>query len=69
MDQMMLDCGPVGPSGAAHVAIGDEVVLIGQQGDECVRVEEWANALGTIAYEITCSIGDRVTRRYGNRPH
>jgi len=58
MDQLMVDCGD------DPVAVGDEVVLLGRQGDEEVRAEEWAAALGTIGYEITCSIGPRVPRRY-----
>jgi alanine racemase len=44
------------------VAPGDQAVLIGRQGDECVTAAEWASLLGTIAYEITCGIGPRVPR-------
>ena len=58
MDQLMVDCGD------DPVAVGDEVVLLGRQGDEEVRAEEWAAALDTIGYEITCAIGPRVPRRY-----
>ena len=58
MDQLMVDCG------ADVVAVGDEVVLIGRQGDEQIRAEEWATTLGTIGYEIVCGIGPRVPRRY-----
>jgi alanine racemase len=58
MDQLMVDCGD------DEVAIGDEVVLIGRQGDEHIRAEDWASALGTIGYEIVCGIGPRVPRRY-----
>ena len=44
-------------SGAgAGVAVGDEVVLIGAQGDERIIAEEVARRLGTINYEITCGI-------------
>ncbi len=57
MDQITVDCGP-----AATVSRGDEVVLIGRQGDEEVTAEEWAERLGTIGYEITCSLGARVPR-------
>jgi len=46
------------------VAVGDEVVLIGDQGDECITAEEWAERLDTIAYEVVCGIGPRVPRRY-----
>ncbi len=70
MDQMMVDCGQVTDiAEAAQVKIGDEAVLIGTQGDEQIRAEDWAAALGTIAYEITCGIGERVPRRYGETHH
>jgi alanine racemase len=58
MDQLMVDCGD------DAVAVGDEVVLLGRQGDEEVLATEWAQRLGTIGYEITCAIGPRVPRRY-----
>jgi alanine racemase len=58
MDQLMVDCGD------EEVALGDEVVLLGRQGDEVVTANEWAARLGTIGYEITCAIGPRVPRRY-----
>jgi alanine racemase len=44
------------------VAPGDEVVLIGVQGDEAIRAEEVAVRLGTINYEVTCGISARVPR-------
>jgi alanine racemase len=58
MDQLMIDCGD------DHVEVGDEVVLIGRQGDDEVTAEEWAGLLDTIAYEIVCGIGPRVPRHY-----
>jgi alanine racemase len=58
MDQLMVDCGD------DDVAVGDEVVLLGRQGDEEVRAEQWAATLGTIGYEIVCGIGPRVPRHY-----
>jgi alanine racemase len=58
MDQLMVDCGPAG-----DVAVGDTVVLIGTQGEERIRAEEWADRLGTIGYEIVCGVGARVPRR------
>ena len=58
MDQLMIDCGD------DHVEVGDEVVLIGRQGDEVITAEEWAGLLDTIAYEIVCGIGPRVPRHY-----
>ncbi len=59
MDQIVVDCGP---PGSARVAVGDEVVLIGRQGDEEVTAAEWAQRLGTISYEVLCDIGPRVPR-------
>jgi alanine racemase len=58
MDQLMLDVGDL------PVEVGDEVVLIGRQGDEEVTAASWARAMGTIAYTIVCGIGPRVPRVY-----
>ncbi len=43
---------------------GDEVVLVGEQGEERVTVEELAEWAGTIPYEILTAINDRVPRIY-----
>jgi alanine racemase len=43
---------------------GGPAVLLGSQGDEAVTAEEWARALGTINYEVTCGISQRVPRIY-----
>ena len=59
MDQLMLDCG-----NDFDVTVGDEVVLIGRQGEHSVTADAWADAIGTIGYEIVCGIGARVFRRY-----
>ncbi len=59
MDQITVDCGP-DPS----VRPGDEVVLIGRQGDEHISAQEWADRIGTIAYEVLTGIGSRVPREY-----
>jgi alanine racemase len=64
MDQLLVDCGPPGEAGGAPVRPGDEVVLIGEQGDECIGAGEWAERLGTIPYEVVCDISARVPRRY-----
>jgi alanine racemase len=58
MDQLMVDCGDV------PVEVGDEVVLIGEQGGDRITAEEIAARLGTIGYEIVCAIGARVPRRH-----
>ena len=59
MDQLLVDCGP-----GADVTVGDEVVLLGTQGDEEITAWEWAGRTGTIAYEVVCGISDRVPRIY-----
>lgn len=43
---------------------GDEVVLIGRQGQAEVSAEALASAWGTINYEVTCGISARVPRLY-----
>ncbi|MDQ3305147.1 MAG: alanine racemase [Actinomycetota bacterium] len=66
MDQLLVDCGPLDDSGAGAVRPGDEVVLIGEQGDECIGAGEWAERLGTIPYEVVCAISPRVPRHYAD---
>ena len=41
---------------------GDEVVLIGRQGEESLSAETLAGVWGTINYEVTCGIASRVPR-------
>ena len=59
MDQFMVD---IGPEGEAYN--GDEVVLIGRQGEETITVTDLARWAGTIPYEILTNINTRVDRRY-----
>ena len=59
MDQLMIDC-----ESDSSVMVGDEVVLIGKQGEHSVSADDWADALGTIGYEIVCGISPRIFRRY-----
>ena len=59
MDQLMIDC-----ESDSSVTVGDEVVLIGKQGEHSVTADDWADALGTIGYEIVCGISPRIFRRY-----
>ena len=47
--------------------IGDEAVLIGQQGDLEITVDQVAEKAGTIPYEILTGIGKRIPRIYVNR--
>ena len=51
------------------VQVGDRVTLIGSDGDETISVCDVARAADTIPYEITCSVGRRVTRIFrGGEP-
>jgi len=62
MDMMMVDV-----TGLEAVSPGDEVVIIGRQGDESwqqIDAREMAAAIGTIPYEIVCRIGSRIERVY-----
>jgi alanine racemase len=43
---------------------GDEVVILGQQGDDRIDVREMAATIGTIPWEIVCRIGTRIERVY-----
>ena len=47
---------------------GDEVVLLGRQGDETITADDWAELLGTISYEVVCGVGPRMPRILVNRP-
>lgn len=56
MDGCLVWCGDDEPH------IGDEVVLLGSQGEEFISVDEWAAIRDTISYEITCTLGQRLPR-------
>jgi alanine racemase len=58
MDQLLVDVGDL------DVAVDDEVVLLGTQGDEEVGAQEWAAWLGTIPYEVVTRLGGRLPRLY-----
>jgi len=63
MDMLMVDVTGL------DVAPGDEVVLIGRQGDEPwqrIDVREMAAAIGTIPWEVVCRLGARIERQYDN---
>jgi alanine racemase len=46
------------------VSTGDEVVIVGEQGNESIGVREIAAAIGTIPYELLCRVGTRIERVY-----
>jgi alanine racemase len=45
-------------------SVGDDVTIIGESVDESIRAEDIAATVGTISYEITCGISQRVSRSY-----
>ena len=57
MDQIMVDVTDI-PGAQA----GDEVVLLGAQGNDCIDAQKMADWLGTISYEVLCSPSARVPR-------
>lgn len=59
MDQFLVEVGRDAP-----VGFGERVVLLGRQGDERITAEELAAIVGTINYEVTCSLTARVKREY-----
>lgn len=58
MDMTMVDVG------TTSISVGDEVVIIGEQGTEKISTNEIAAIDGSISYEILCRIGKRVPRNY-----
>ena len=61
MDQIMVDVTQI-----PDAQVGDEVVLLGAQGEDCISAEEMASWLHTISYEVLCSPSKRVPRVYLN---
>lgn len=59
MDQCMIDITDI-----SNVKIGDEVVLFGNGSNNSLHIDEIANILGTINYEVVCMVGKRVPRVY-----
>ncbi len=59
MDQCMINVTDV-----PGATLADEVVLFGRQGGEAISADDLAKALGTINYEITCMVSNRVPRVY-----
>jgi alanine racemase len=58
MDQIVIAMGD------DPVHAGDEVVLLGRQGDEEIDADEWAGRLDSVSWEVLCGFGPRLPRRY-----
>jgi alanine racemase len=59
MDQFMVDLSALG-----HAKVNDEVVFMGQSGNDRITADEIAAKVGTINYEIVTRMGKRMTRIY-----
>ncbi len=59
MDQFMVDVTDI-----PDVKEGDEVTLIGRDGDEFISIEELGDLSGRFSYEFACEISKRVPRVY-----
>jgi len=59
MDLTMLDVGNI-----PEIAIGEEVVVFGRQGNASISVDEIASTINTINYEVVSTIMERVPRIY-----
>ncbi|MDR2770787.1 MAG: alanine racemase [Clostridiales Family XIII bacterium] len=59
MDQCMIDVTDV-----PGVSPGDEVILMGAQGDKRISAEEIGEKTGTVSYEILCGFGQRLPKVY-----
>lgn len=59
MDWTTVDVSEIG-----DVAVGDDVTIIGKDGEQVIRAEDIARRTNTISYEITCGISPRVIRKY-----
>jgi len=58
MDQLLVDVGD------DEVQVGDDVVLLGTQGDLTIDADEWATRLDTIPYEVVTRLGGRLPRHH-----
>lgn len=63
MDMMMVDVTDI-----LNPRIGEEVVLLGQQGARQITAEDVAGWLNTIPYEVLCGIGGKANRTYPTHP-
>lgn len=59
MDQLMIDA-----THLKNINLGDEVILFGKSGNNKVTVEETAEIMGTINYEVMCGLSRRVPGVY-----
>lgn len=61
MDQCLIQC-----EGNPNPQVGDEIEVIGKQGEEEITVDQVASTWNTINYEVICGIGSRVPRIFSD---
>ena len=61
MDLTMIDVTAVD-----DISVGDEVVILGRQGDDIITAKELSSRINTIPYEIITSLGSRAKKEYIN---
>ena len=61
MDQFVIDITDI-----KNPEVGDEVVLVGRQGDAIITAEEVGDLAGTISIEVLCGLGKRMPMRFKN---
>lgn len=66
--RVSMDLTLVDVTDVSGVALGDRVTLLGRDGDLAITAEDLGELAGTISYEITCGISDRVPRIYNANP-
>jgi len=65
MDMIFVDLTDLSPPGEeGGIGVGEEVVLLGAQGEGRITAHELARAVETIPYELLCLLGLRLARRY-----
>ena len=60
MDLTLIDV-----TGVPGVQLDDEVILMGHDAGLSITAEDIARTAGTLSYEVTCGISERVPRVYG----
>jgi len=61
MDMIMANLGKI-----SEYNTGDDVILFGEKNNLRISIDEVAKKIGTIAYEVTCNISNRIPRIHKN---
>ena len=64
LGRLSMDYTTISLESVPDARVGDEVVCLGGKGSNALSVEDWAMLKNTHPYDIICSFGNRVERRY-----